>query len=256
MTTTILMAGGFAIAAYAFCANYTTYAQCALFAGAAGLGGAVIASIMKSHDSNQQMYRAVTVGSTPTTAPCVSPCVPSVTPTTTVTTGPGPGDGAGNPGLNQYRNTMANLSRLGVTATPKGVVTLPNGTTKNLGDMSTGALRAAGYSSKDIAAFNSAAASIKAKAELAAKGADSHSDLYGDSAGGAGSSGKNGAGHVADRIPTGPRSSVDRNPAQVAGMARDLNGQPIGVSADDVWKMMNRRYQLQEKNGSFLSPGP
>lgn len=40
--------------------------------------------------------------------------------------------------------------------------------------------------------------------------------------------------------------------ANVAGLSKSFNGNPIGVSADDIFKMMNRRYLLKDKQESFL----
>jgi hypothetical protein len=48
-----------------------------------------------------------------------------------------------------------------------------------------------------------------------------------------------------------------RDPAQlagVAGMKKDYFGEPIGVSADSLFDMVDRRYQLHQRQGSFLGP--
>lgn len=256
MMTTLMMAGGFALAAHFYCAH-KQWPNCALFTAAAGLGGAVVASIMKPKSANQQMYDAVTVG---TSTPCGSACPPNTETLNDQKVSDFTGaDGAGNAKWTGYQNTMKKLKALGVTVDKKGVVTMPDGSKKNLGDMSPSSLQAAGYSSKDITAFNNAAADIKAKAVAAVKSADG-GDSFGDSIGGSGSA-KSATAPVAPYgmppgPPTGPGLGVDRNPAQIAGMSRDLNGEPIGVSADNMWLMMNRRYNLMEKNGSFLVPGP
>lgn len=258
MMTTIMMAGGFAYAAHLYCAK-KEWPNCALFTAAAGLGGAVVASIMKPKNKNQQMYDAVTVG---TSSPCGSACPPNTSTMDNTQNSGGPGmDGAGNAKWAGYQSTMKKLKDIGVTVDKKGVVTMPDGSKKNLGDMSASSLQAAGYSSQAIADFNSKAADIKAKAGAAAKSTDG-SDSFGDSVGGGGASANSTAAAVvpygipASGLATGPGMGVDRNPAQIAGMSRDLNGEPIGVSADNMWLMMNRRYNLMEKNGSFLAPGP
>lgn len=47
--------------------------------------------------------------------------------------------------------------------------------------------------------------------------------------------------------------AVDRGPSNVAGMQKMYNGEPIGVAADDIFGMMNRRYQLKHSQESFLT---
>ena len=240
---------GFGIAAAAY-GSQENWPMAALYGGGGYMAGTVVGNIMDQKNSNTGGYNAVTVGS--------GACPPNdpTNPTNlTNPTNPGGPTGPQNPLWGKYLTTMDDLKKKGITFDPKkGTVTTPGGTF-TVGDMSPAALKAGGFSNKDIAAFNKGAAEIKAKAAAAAKGADSNSDLFGDSVGGSGSSsGANAGMAIPAGIPTGPRSAVDRNPAQVAGMSRSLNGEPIGVSADDMWKMMNRRYNLQEKNGFFLAP--
>lgn len=50
----------------------------------------------------------------------------------------------------------------------------------------------------------------------------------------------------------GPKLGIDRDPAQVAGMQKDYNGEPIGVAGDSIFKMMTRRYKVKEGQSSFL----
>jgi hypothetical protein len=45
---------------------------------------------------------------------------------------------------------------------------------------------------------------------------------------------------------------IDRDPAQVAGMQKNYNGEPIGVSGDSIFKMMTRRYKTKESQNNFL----
>lgn len=44
----------------------------------------------------------------------------------------------------------------------------------------------------------------------------------------------------------------DRNIA-AEGLAKDFNGELIGVAGDDIWKMMNRRYKLKTAQDSFMN---
>lgn len=44
-----------------------------------------------------------------------------------------------------------------------------------------------------------------------------------------------------------------REPTSVAGMTKTFNGEAIGVGADDIFKMMNRRYGVKKNQDSFYS---
>lgn len=44
-----------------------------------------------------------------------------------------------------------------------------------------------------------------------------------------------------------------RNMASVEGLARDFNGDMIGVAGDDIFKMMNRRYKLKTSQDNFIA---
>lgn len=45
-----------------------------------------------------------------------------------------------------------------------------------------------------------------------------------------------------------------REPASAEGLAKDFNGELIGVAGDDIFKMMNRRYKLKTAQDSFIGP--
>jgi hypothetical protein len=40
-----------------------------------------------------------------------------------------------------------------------------------------------------------------------------------------------------------------------AGMSKNYNGEPIGVAADSIFLMMNRRYKVKESQDSFFGIG-
>lgn len=44
-----------------------------------------------------------------------------------------------------------------------------------------------------------------------------------------------------------------RNLASVAGLTKTYNGDPIGVSRDDIFQMMTRRYKVKEKQDAFFA---
>lgn len=45
-----------------------------------------------------------------------------------------------------------------------------------------------------------------------------------------------------------------RKPAQVTGLSKNFNGDPIGVAADSIFSMMSRRYQLKNHQKTFFGP--
>lgn len=44
----------------------------------------------------------------------------------------------------------------------------------------------------------------------------------------------------------------NRRPAQVSGLTKNFNGDPIGVSGDSIFMMMSRRYKLKSNQNSFF----
>lgn len=121
-------------------------------------------------------------------------------------------------------------------------------------------LKAAGLSADQAAALLAAAGKSLGDADGGtgagkAGGLDSLSGLDGfgeDSS--AKSAGGVGAGNgEAD----GSELDADRNKRKIAaaeGLAKDFNGELIGVAGDDIFKMMNRRYVLKVKQDSFMAP--
>ena len=50
----------------------------------------------------------------------------------------------------------------------------------------------------------------------------------------------------------GPVQDVARTPASAEGLTKDYQGEKIGAEGDDVFKMINRRYILKQKQNIFL----
>lgn len=46
----------------------------------------------------------------------------------------------------------------------------------------------------------------------------------------------------------------ERAIASAEGLVRDFNGESIGISNDDIFKMMNRRYKLKAEQDNFIAP--
>ena len=167
-------------------------------------------------------------------------------------------DFEGDPDWKSGQKTLKALKDRGFKIDPKtGAITTPDGKVISATTSAAG-MQAQGLSSSDIKAFEDAMKQVPAKAqEKFAKGTDSQ-DMFGDSTGG-GSKPTNSASGMAgfpglQTASTGPKLGIDRDPAQVAGMKKMYNGEPIGVSADSVFLMIDRRYDLHREKGSFLLP--
>lgn len=170
-----------------------------------------------------------------------------------------------DPNWKAAQKTLAKLKENGWKInTETGNFTSPSGKTMNASvTKSASSMRAAGASEADIEAFQSAMnqAAAKVANEKPSQTADKMGNLFGDGAVGGGGSGSKSSSGGADSYGSyappseaGPKLGIDRDPAQVAGMKKIFNGEPIGVSADSAFNMIQRRYDLHEKNGSFL-PG-
>jgi len=165
-----------------------------------------------------------------------------------------------------WKNAMAAIDKLKKAGwqvdLTNGNVIDPKGKKFNTAMLnSPSALQSAGISAASIKAFENGMAKAGAIAAEKAKSADATSDMFEDSPGGGGakpSSSSDGGlipyGGLDGGSEAGQKLGVDRDPAQVAGMSKDFNGNPIGVSQDSLFKMIDRRYELHNKNGSFLSP--
>lgn len=136
----------------------------------------------------------------------------------------------------------------------KGTLTTKDGQTHKLSDFSNpAAMAAAGFSPEDINAAMKKARDLEAKYVTKYKanelgfegGGGGGSTLLSDSSlAGTQGFGSGGVGASAEDM---------RMPAhQMAGMQKDFNGDPIGVSADSIFIMMNRRYIVKKKQDSFF----
>lgn len=50
------------------------------------------------------------------------------------------------------------------------------------------------------------------------------------------------------------KKEPEREPTSTEGLAKNFNGELIGVPGDDIFKMMNRRYNLKASQDSFIEP--
>lgn len=139
----------------------------------------------------------------------------------------------------------------------KGTVSL-NGKTYPASDFASAAsMQAAGFNPDQIG--QAMAIAVAAEKKIASKmGAATATNGFNEGGGG-GSAVTYVEDYASDGVAgAGIRSGAglnlaERDPAQVAGMSKDFNGEPIGVAADSIFEMMNRRYILKDKQNAFIN---
>jgi hypothetical protein len=155
------------------------------------------------------------------------------------------------------------------TVNPDGSITTKDGKKLSASDFTNpSAMVAAGLSQVDA---NALASNIK-KSGIGADGLiDSKSALAAENAGSGSSSGGSDLGPNGAPIKVGENvlngdvnavakdalaknKSASREPSSAEGLVKDFNGELIGASGDDIFKMMNRRYNLKVSQDSFIGP--
>lgn len=151
----------------------------------------------------------------------------------------------------------------GVKFDPKtGKITTPDGKTYSASDFSSAAaMKAAGFSDADINGALGKVAKLEKDALDKLKKIESAIGKAGfDEGGGGGAFAKNGSESSGANDAnvsglSGSAGSLPRDPAgsSVAGLSKMYNGEPIGISQDSIFSMMNRRYKIKEKQDSFFT---
>lgn len=162
-----------------------------------------------------------------------------------------------NPDIQAANAAFNKLKGVNGFNSSKGTITTPDGKEYKVSDFaSEKSMKAAGIPSGAIkgAMANIEKLSAKAaeKAEKIVAKAGSSEDSFGGGGGGSTTivavddeAGGAGAGR-------GQGLGLKRDPAQLAGMQKNYNGEPIGVAADSIFLMMNRRYQVKQSQDSFF----
>jgi hypothetical protein len=142
-----------------------------------------------------------------------------------------------------------------------GILTTPSGQTYKASDFnSPQSMAAAGISPSVIDQVSDMVKKIekdatkKADKALAKAGASSEESALGGGGGSgftAGSGGDGATGYPGAAGLAKEKLGVNRDPAQVAGMQKNYNGEPIGVAGDSIFNMMTRRYRVKESQSSF-----
>lgn len=148
------------------------------------------------------------------------------------------------------------LSGFGVKYdTKSGKFTMPNGKSFSTSDvMNPNAMANAGVSPSE---YKSAMDMAKAAEK---KAADSVEKMGALTAANGFDSGGSGGGSASSKLPPSldeagiPGAPMKREPTSVAGMVKNYNGEMIGVSGDNIFEMMARRYREKASKDNFLPP--
>jgi hypothetical protein len=118
-------------------------------------------------------------------------------------------------------------------------------------------MRAAGISGLSMADVRAMEQQVQQAAANASGGVDRGEQGLGLEAGVGGRAGS-APGLVDAPMPSEMRgpSVAGATPPSVAGSSVNFNGIPIGVRMDDIFGMMSRRYNLEERREGFLGPRP
>lgn len=163
------------------------------------------------------------------------------------------------------RNTMDQLGSTkgiqGIRIDKEGNIVTPDGKKLKMADMvnpktSLGKAFAAAVKKAQLETLSKA--EKEALARLEKQGGLNSIQMIDDGTLGGGSGGGSGSGSSFSGLPSGTSNAAQlaRIPANsFAGMSKNLNGEAIGVGADDIFKMIQRRYERKANQESFLLGG-
>lgn len=179
-------------------------------------------------DTSGGAYNAQGLSSTAPGATSTAPVVPGSA---------APGAGASISGIKQT------LASKGAVISPDGTtMTLPNGTSVplNANSATDSGMKAAGLSDQQIALGK------QALADAGAVASSKSGEMAVDGGGGGAVSG------------SGPSAATEpKKPAPIArkslsGLSKNFGGSKIGVSADDIFDMVSRRYKAKDADNTFI----
>ncbi len=146
---------------------------------------------------------------------------------------------------------QASLRNLGISVSPDGKkITLPDGKSIYSSQLGSAAsLANSGVTPEQLKASLDKAAQLEKDASSKI-GASTASNGFAEGGGGALAAVKNPEDNFANAQKAALREAL-RDPASTQGLSKNLNGDLIGVASDDIFIMMNRRYQAEDRKGSF-----
>jgi hypothetical protein len=153
--------------------------------------------------------------------------------------------------LNQAKGILASLANQGYSLSPDGsTVSTPNGSVPAATANTADGMKAMGMTDQQIAD------TMDFEKKLAAKAAASLLKNGGaDGGGGGGAPSYAAGGSKADKFDLNglfSKGAKARKPASVSGLSKKLGADPIGVSGDNIFEMITRRYQKKDAENSFL----
>ena len=164
--------------------------------------------------------------------------------------------------VSDYKSIVSTANASGIKISPDGeTVTLPNG--KKIASSSLGSaagMKAAGFGNAEIASVGKF---MDDQAKRASATSSKVSSLTNDQGGGGGGGGFGGAGGSggAGEVGSGGggydpygrmKGAGGKNDKGVAGMSKKLGSDNIGVSGDNIFEMVHRRYDARDKANAFL----
>lgn len=169
--------------------------------------------------------------------------------------------------FNEIKKALITTGINGVKLDPKTlkITDANSGKTYDANSLGTAAgMAEAGFSGADIAAALEASSKAEKAAmkklgltegigaATAANGYQDGGDAGGTLSGKAGDVNNDGASGFGGRGIASTGVKVPSN--QIAGLTKNFNGERIGVSAENIFNMMARRYKTKEKQNSFFDP--
>nr|BFD61184.1 hypothetical protein CKG001_32910 [Bdellovibrio sp. CKG001] len=170
-----------------------------------------------------------------------------------------------DPQFAAIKGNISKLEQMGVLDSKTGTAKVGDKTYKMSDFASKEAMAAAGIPPGAIAGLMELSSQVEKKAkekyDKLKLGAMTAANGYDEGGGGGGGGFSAGLGSSDDMGSSsgsggsglGGSGAFNRDPANLAGMQKNYNGEPIGVAADSIFLMMTRRYKVKESQESFFT---
>lgn len=171
-----------------------------------------------------------------------------------------------DPNIKAVKSTLEKMEKLGIYDSKAGTLKIGDKKYKVSDFASPDSMAAAGFSKGAIDGAIAMSAQVEKRAadklEKLKIGALTNASGFDEGGGGKGLAGGSedassaGSSYVlgasSERGVAG-KAGLGRDPSSLAGMQKNYNGDPIGVAADSIFSMMNRRYKAKESQDSFFT---
>ncbi len=236
------------------------YGQCIFYGGVVLLAGYMLLSLGKSQQQAEYAKQESTHNEGNKATPTHNPLTDPQAGVNTVV------DSKGQVKLAEAEKRIKAMEKKGFKYNPKTKkMTFPNGKTATVSTIMD-LKNASGISDKEFSSFQSKSskAAEEAQKKLAA-GADG-TDSFGDGSTGGGGGGGGGGGSSArstasaDALPGMgglggmPAADAAAGPTDVSGLSKKYGDSQIGVGPSNIFSNLKNRYDVHERQGSFLVP--